>query len=248
MHLSLKIISGPLQGRIYPIRDGAVIGRADVDISLSDAKVSGRHAKIEKGPAKEFVLIDLGSTNGIRVKGQRLAQVTLSPGLILKIGNTACEVLRSDDSISDETLPPLEEIAIPPLPPPAPIKKAKTWREYLTQFTARAKEKVKNRANTILPFDPLLILTIQRGLQSGTEWTLGFGPRNIGAAGLDLPLFEPSAPPLAFSVEPSGRAAKFVTKHPDKVRLNGKSVSAEVLKAGDMIYVSDTIIKVSYKE
>jgi hypothetical protein len=122
------------------------------------------------------------------------------------------------------------------------------WDEYFSRFAKRAHEKVNNRPKLMYPFSPLLILTIVRGLQVGTQWVLGYGPRDVGPDSLDFNLFDPNAPPLAFRVSPRGPFAFYETAHPKQVKLNGSALSSETLREGDEIRISDTIIKVSYKE
>ncbi len=57
----------------------------DNDVTLADAWVSPWHAKIEK--REEYVLVDLGSNNGIHHNGQRVAQsVRLEDDDVFAIG------------------------------------------------------------------------------------------------------------------------------------------------------------------
>ncbi len=68
---------------------GAVLGRSrECDIVLDDAGVSRRHAEIR--PAEdEWVLADLGSTNGVRVNGRALrGKHALQLGDRIDLGNT----------------------------------------------------------------------------------------------------------------------------------------------------------------
>ncbi len=64
-----------------------VLGRLpDCDITLNDTNVSRRHAEIR--PAGDgFVLVDLGSTNGSKVNGVRIAQRELLDGDELGFGS-----------------------------------------------------------------------------------------------------------------------------------------------------------------
>lgn len=65
-----------------------VVGRMpDCDITIVDSNVSRRHAEIR--PAGDaFVLVDLGSTNGSKVNGVRVAQRELVDGDEITFGNT----------------------------------------------------------------------------------------------------------------------------------------------------------------
>lgn len=242
MSYRLFIQSGPLQGRSFPIQDGSVIGRSSADISINDPKMSGRHAKFVLGTDGEITLMDLGSTNGLQVGGKKLTQVVLYPGLIVKIGGTLFQIQGEGPPAQPE--PSLQ----PPSPPIIRPKQTKVWSDFLADFSLKATKNVRENLTELLPFNPLLVLTVTRGIQSGEVWHFGYGPRQIGLSSLDFHIFDESAPPLTFTVTPQGSLAKFSTDFPDQVRLNGHSVSAELLKSGDEICLFSSTIKVSYKE
>jgi hypothetical protein len=63
-----------------------VIGRSrDCDVTLDDPNVSRRHAELRlEGGA--WVVADLGSTNGVKINGQRVDQHPLSPGDEITLG------------------------------------------------------------------------------------------------------------------------------------------------------------------
>ena len=67
--------------------DRATIGRADGnDIVVPDGSVSSRHGEILlKGDSIE--LVDLGSTNGTHVGGERVERATVAPGGTFKLGS-----------------------------------------------------------------------------------------------------------------------------------------------------------------
>jgi FhaA, N-terminal domain/FHA domain len=68
---------------------GAVLGRSrECDIVLDDAGVSRRHAEI-RPTEEEWVLADLGSTNGVRINGRALrGRQPLQLGDRIELGNT----------------------------------------------------------------------------------------------------------------------------------------------------------------
>jgi len=113
MILKLLVKNGPLAGQQFDLKAGATIGRAKTDIRLEDVKMSGKHAKIETDPSGNWILVDLGSTNGIKINGKRLAQVSLADGLLFRLGNTDIEVISAPDPAIASTSPP-------PLPADAP--------------------------------------------------------------------------------------------------------------------------------
>ncbi len=67
---------------------GAVIGRSrDCDIVLSDPNVSRRHAEIRADARGGWTVHDLGSTNGVKVNGQRAnGPARLQPGDRIALG------------------------------------------------------------------------------------------------------------------------------------------------------------------
>src|SRR4051794_31735716 len=71
-----------LDDRRY-VLDGpkASIGRSkDTDCVLRDPNVSRRHAELRRAESGDWQIVDLGSTNGIKVNGRRVSSSRLSPG------------------------------------------------------------------------------------------------------------------------------------------------------------------------
>src|SRR4051812_47745958 len=65
-----------------PARGEVVVGRgetAGVDVKLDDAKASRRHLRLQVGEEGEITIEDLGSANGTRVGGRKLAPQTRVP-------------------------------------------------------------------------------------------------------------------------------------------------------------------------
>ena len=70
------------QGQHYPVdKDRFLIGRSKTqsDLRLDDPNVSRQHAAIERVGSAWYV-VDLGSTNGVHVAGERVARRALSDG------------------------------------------------------------------------------------------------------------------------------------------------------------------------
>ena len=65
-----------------------VIGRSsDCDIVVGDPNVSRRHAEVRR-VGRGFSLVDLGSTNGTEVNGQRVTETSLMNGDVIGVGTT----------------------------------------------------------------------------------------------------------------------------------------------------------------
>jgi len=78
-----------LDGRRIPLdRAVIVLGRSgDVDIPLDDAGVSRRHAEIHVADGRARV-VDLGSTNGTFVDGERISTADLHDGSTITVGRS----------------------------------------------------------------------------------------------------------------------------------------------------------------
>ncbi len=67
----------------------STIGRSkDADCVLRDPNVSRRHAELRRGPDGGWTIADLGSTNGVKVNGRRVATAPLSSGDEVTLGTT----------------------------------------------------------------------------------------------------------------------------------------------------------------
>ncbi|MCU0914735.1 MAG: FHA domain-containing protein [Planctomycetes bacterium] len=66
---------------------GTLIGRDPAcDVVIDTMEVSRRHARLFCAPSGQWILEDLGSTNGLYVNGQRVESSGIGPGDVAKIG------------------------------------------------------------------------------------------------------------------------------------------------------------------
>jgi hypothetical protein len=82
-----------VNGTRHPLQPpGLVIGRGtEADLRINDPGISRRHAQIRvnaAGPGLQIDILDLDSTNGILVNGQRVQQAVLQEGSRIEIGST----------------------------------------------------------------------------------------------------------------------------------------------------------------
>jgi hypothetical protein len=78
------------EGKTAVLRSsGGVIGRSrECDVVLSDQNVSRKHAEVRPSGGK-WIVKDLGSTNGVKVNGRRIAgPQSLKPGDTIELGTT----------------------------------------------------------------------------------------------------------------------------------------------------------------
>lgn len=90
----------------------------ECDVQLHSKKVSRRHCCVAQ-VNDHLVVRDLGSTNGVKVNGQRVAEGTLRPGDELQIGNFRYQVCGDALDGSAEHPPvPTGYDSVPPAPAP----------------------------------------------------------------------------------------------------------------------------------
>jgi hypothetical protein len=88
-----RLVDG--QGKEWALdREAQVIGRlAGSEIEIQDTGASRRHAEIRR-KGEDFVIVDLGSTNGTLVNDSPVAEYTLEDGDRITIGRTVLEFRR----------------------------------------------------------------------------------------------------------------------------------------------------------
>jgi hypothetical protein len=84
-----ELVTLTLEGRTIPVTSRRVVlGRSrECDVRLSDANVSRRHAELVQEGATYWV-VDLGSTNGTELNGERVDRAKLSDGDRITLGGT----------------------------------------------------------------------------------------------------------------------------------------------------------------
>lgn len=118
----LVMKSGPAPGKVYSLEKTEIsIGReVGSDVFVNDEGVSRRHARLTS-QFGDYVLEDLGSTNGTFVNGQRATgQRIVKPGDTILLGekvSLAFEEVPFDPNATQASLSNKK----PPPPPPAPL-------------------------------------------------------------------------------------------------------------------------------
>jgi len=92
--VKLRVMEGVEPGRDYPITSVPVtLGRDTLSgISFPDPKMSRQHAALVQ-EGSEFVLKDLGSTNGTFLNDKRIKQAVLMKGDRIRLGGTVFEFI-----------------------------------------------------------------------------------------------------------------------------------------------------------
>src|SRR6266545_315146 len=92
---TLVLMSGPHEVKAYPLSGTQIsIGRSErSDIALADPGVSRNHARIVR-EGDDFIVEDLGSTNGTEVNGQPVRRRRLADGDMVKLANSTLQFRR----------------------------------------------------------------------------------------------------------------------------------------------------------
>ncbi|MFT4710754.1 MAG: putative component of type VI protein secretion system [Planctomycetota bacterium] len=90
--LRLIVLSGPDEGRDASLTDGSRIGRGPASgLRLSDRSISREHAAISQRGDQWFV-VDMGSTNGLWNGEERVDELLLADGAVVRLGEVRLEV------------------------------------------------------------------------------------------------------------------------------------------------------------
>ncbi|HCU25835.1 MAG TPA: Fis family transcriptional regulator [Deltaproteobacteria bacterium] len=102
----LRVIAGPDEKKKFDLnRKSTRIGKKEEnDIVLLDNTVSRHHVEIEM-TSDSYLLKDMNSTNGTFINGLKVKEAYLSPGDVIKIGNTEIEFVAFDEKVRIEPSP-----------------------------------------------------------------------------------------------------------------------------------------------
>jgi len=96
---SLAVIDGPDAGSVFRMEKPRVtIGRQDADLNLNDSDASRQHAAVEVRDIM-YTLVDLESTNGTLVNGQKIeGSVELQNHSEFQVGSSTLMLIVTDES------------------------------------------------------------------------------------------------------------------------------------------------------
>lgn len=227
MDLYIKITSGARSGDIFKLQPSITLGRSKADINLKDSKASGIHAKIVDENGALYYL-DMNSTNGSLVAGSEVKKIKLIPGLVISIGQTNLEIVTEFD-----------------------IKKTKKsnlseWREALFNFTKDLR--IAQAPEPLVPFKKCVTVKIKSGIQAGTGWVLGYGPRTMGPASSDLCLLDKTLDDLCLKISLKNNDIVIDSIGKKSFIINGQKKNTEILKSRLDIQIGSSLIEIGFLE
>lgn len=113
--MELFVVTGPDQGRSFPLSAQSVIGRdPTAAVHLTDEEVSRRHAIITLGEGKPTIE-DLGSFNGTQLNGDDVkGETAIETGDQIRLGQSVLELRQLPSAEDPEALKPTKTSLRPP--------------------------------------------------------------------------------------------------------------------------------------
>lgn len=240
----LKIVAGVREGLNVPlpIREPLTIGRKYGELMLDDALVSSRHCQVSVRNG-EYVLTDLGSTNGTMVDGRLVREVVLKPGNEITIGSTRLILFVGTIDGGEGEEAPKERA------PAGPLEIAWLREEELVELGGNA-ERTRNPADVIgqdlrLPPGLNALVEVVAGQDTGKVFRFTRGNVTIGRRSGEVPLSDGEVSRRHSVIELFGREMIFLRDlgSTNGTYHNGRRITVSRLRTGDTIGVGKTVLK-----
>jgi diguanylate cyclase (GGDEF)-like protein len=161
--------TGPGLGSCYALANSAVvIGRGtDCDVRINDGSVSRRHARVEPHDG-DYLVIDLGSTNGTYVNDLPADRTKLEDGDYVRVGNCLYRFL-AGDNVESHYHEELYRLIIIDALTEVPNKRA--FEEFLDRELARSARYDRPLSLILLDLDRFKAINDEHGHLAG-DFTL----------------------------------------------------------------------------
>lgn len=243
----LKIVAGARQGLNVPLptREPLLVGRKEGDLLLDDPLVSGRHCQIFARGA-DYVLLDLGSTNGTMVDGRLVREVVLKPGNEVSIGSTRLILFTGASEANGADEP---DAAAAKETPQNQLEIAWLLDEELVELAGNG-ERTRSTADVIgqdlrLPPGLNALVEVVAGQDTGKVFRFTRGNVNVGRRAGEVPLSDGEVSRRHSVIEVFGREMIFLRDlgSTNGTYHNGRRVTVGRLRSGDTIGVGKTVLK-----
>lgn len=226
----IEVMDGPQRGNQYKVQADVTLGRTLADILIDDPKVSSTHAKFALNDKGTYSLVDLDSSNGLKINGRRVKKISLLPGVNFEIGNTQFRVVL----LEDQSAPAFDKIL--------------TWRDKVRHKLGELITDYPIRSKNIFYTEQILQFEFLQGVQATEEISITYLPRRAGFGNLDINLKDTEVPRDAFELLRDNNYIRIRIFAPGLIKINDKAVSAATLEPDDIISFGSTRIKVTFLE
>jgi len=225
----LSIIKGSAEGQTIQLGHGVSgisLGRsADNDVVVDDPLVSRHHARISQQNG-QYVIVDSGSSNGTVVNGNKVQTQSLSPGAVIKLGDT--ELVYQGPTIKGSN---------------QPVKAAAPGRDVVSDVVAPGQGHLPTK--TVFgkrPAPVMAWLAVRSGPQKGKTFDLAGTDATIGrSSSNDIQLDDTGVSRnhalLGFK---NGRFTVLDAGSASGTIVNGEKLAGGILQGGGTLTVGDT--------
>lgn len=234
LYISLEVTEGPDQGVRHTLsKTHTVLGRGDVDIKLNDPTVSGTHASIDY-VGTEIMIVDLQSSNGTMVNGEKVEKTVLGNMDEIKLGNSRLFVSIVRDVYGTYSQEEAETA-------PAPAE-----REVMA---VDPNEITSPRHPFVNPaLDPTFraLLFVLQGPDKGTKFLIAKQSTVVGRGdGVDFQLNDLTVSRRHCQIAVRSREFMGIKDlaSTNSTYLNGKPVSAVQIKHNDVLQLGDSMLR-----
>jgi len=244
----LRVVTGAREGLRVPLPsngDPLVVGRRAGDLILEDPLVSSRHCHIlfRNG---EYVLQDLGSTNGTMVDDRLVREVSLRPGNQISIGSTRLLVFAGASEPTLESNAPAEGS-------PGPAEIAWLREEELVELKGPSDPRAPTDVigqDLRLPPGLHAQVEVVAGQDTGKVYRFTRGNINIGRRAGEVPLSDGEVSRRHSVIEVFGREMIFLRDlgSTNGTYHNGRRVQVARLRTSDTIGIGKTVLKLQIQK
>lgn len=215
---SLKGISGEHLNKIIHLGEKLTIGRGPAGLRLTEQRVSQRHCEILL-EGESYRIIDLGSRNGIKINGLKVATAELNPGDVIQIGSNQFEFFFAPTETG-----------------------VSSWRENLFSLLNRVED--SRQPKTFLPLPFPLKIEVLEGFMAGQVWKIGFGPRLMTSLHTEDLYLRDAVEEIFLEIFSVQESIYLKSLNSLSFIIEGKPFKQRLLTQSQNIRISETLLKI----
>jgi two-component system cell cycle response regulator len=173
---ALVMIHGPELGRRHVVEGACILGRdPDASIPIDSPLVSRHHAAVQRSGPGEWVIADLGSTNGTQVNDEViLGERPLKGGDIVRVGPVAFKFMVGED-VEARFLEQIYDLSA--LDGLTRVHNRRSLDEFLRREVARSQRHGNPLCFALLDIDHFKVVNDTHGHQAGDDVLRGIAAR-----------------------------------------------------------------------